>query len=303
VLILQRLLSLCNEHTNATGFTKREIAKWPPIKRRNIETKSIDTALRRFIKHGIIFSPGASSKGKRLYRIKHSDWAIAYIEGDKEKPWLPLTPTPDDTTFLEIDEHREHFNVQLTQEWFDILKQKALENNNQFTWGTKNRSIKVSVNGRSYKGQVWIGPYWRTDAKKYFGDAFLEYLTDLDNRGLRRGDFCLPVGMKGERITLGGRPTQWSASHYEAQLDVRAAKNDKNLRDGLNGVVNQADFNIRMLDGMDALLEALERQGNTQTETAEALKSVLELLKNEKKEPDYIRDSQEKTDRFDHSYR
>ena len=296
-------MSLCSEHTSAVGFTKKDIARWPPIRQRKVESKSIDTALIRFIKHGIVFSPGANSKGKRLYRIKHSDWAIAYIQGDKEKPWLPLTPTPEDTTFLEIDEHRDHFNIQLTQEWFKILKQVAVESNNQFTWGTKSGSIKISVNGKAYKGQVWVGPYWRTDAKKYFGEAFYEYLADQDRRGMRRGDFCLPVGMKGERITLGGRPTQWSASHYEAQLDVRAAKNDQNLRDGLNGLVNQADFNIKMLDKMDAFLEALEKQGETQTKIAETLNSLLDAInKKPIPEPEYIQEPQEKDDKYDHSY-
>lgn len=295
-------MTLCNEQTSAIGFTIDDIARWPPIKRRATERQSINTALRRFIKHRIVFSPGTNSKRKRLYKIKHSVWALAYIEGDKDKPWLPLTPTPKDTSFLEIDEHRDHFDVQLTQEWFDILKQMANENNNQFTWGTASRSIKLSVNGKAFRGQVWIGPYWRTDAKKYFGDAFYEYLADLDRRGERRGDFCLPVGMKGKRITLGGRPAQWSASHYEAQLDVRARKNDQNLRDGLNGVVDQADFNIRMLDSMDAILASIEKQGDTHTEIVNALNKLTDLIDKSKPEPEYIRDSDAKDDRGNIAY-
>jgi hypothetical protein len=84
--------------------------------------------------------------------------------------------------------------------------------------------------------------------------------------------------MKGERLTLGGRPTQWSSSHYTAQLDIRAKKNDKNLRDGMNGLTDQGTFNIRILDTFDAILETLTKQGEVQTRNTQALEKLVKLL-------------------------
>ena len=59
VLTLKRLLSLCNEHTTARGFTEDEIARWPPIRDRKPKRNSVNKALHRFISIGIVFSPRA----------------------------------------------------------------------------------------------------------------------------------------------------------------------------------------------------------------------------------------------------
>jgi len=291
VIALRRLLSLCNEHTSAAGFTIDDMARLPTLKDRGIKRNSILQAMNRFSKLKIVFSPGSNSKGQRIYRISNTEWANAYIEGDKSKPWLSLTPTPPINEFPEKDEHRDHFDIELTAEWFDILQRNGEVKNNQWTW--RHRSFTISVNGSSLLGQLYIKPYWRTDIKRYFGQEFYDYIIDLDTRGLRQGDFCLPFGMKGERITLGGRPTQFSASHYSAQLDVRAKKSDKNARDGLFGVTDQANFNIRILDTMDALKEEMRELGEFLKESSgtsieimkaqnENMKMIAKLLANGK---------------------
>lgn len=279
-LILKRLLSLGSEHTAASGFTLDQIARWPPIASRKPKRDSISKALRRFVFIGIAFSPGVNQKGEPLFRIKNSEWAMAYIEGDKDKPWLPLTPTPPSDGFTEFDEHRDHYDVELRPEWFNVLQKHGREKNNQWTWNTD--SFTLSVNGKSLRGQLFFGPYWRTDIKKYFGQGFLDYLLQSEPRG----DFCLPLDLRGERINLGGRPTQFSASHYQAQLDIRAKKGDSNLRDGLLALTNQADFNVRVLDSLDAIHDVLKTQGDVQTKTAEALQNLVKLL-SPKVEPEY----------------
>jgi hypothetical protein len=205
---------------------------------------------------------------------------LAYIEGDKDKPWLPLTPTPPSDGFTEFDEHRDHFDIRLEPEWFTVLQKHGSEKNGQWTW--KARSFTLSVNGRSLKGQLFYGPYWRTDIKRFFGQGFLDYLMGLEPRG----DFCLPLDLRGERITLGGRPTQFSASHYQAQLDIRTKKGDSNLRDGLLGLTSQADFNVRILDSLDAIHDVLKAQGEVQTRATESLEKLLTLL-SPKVEPEY----------------
>lgn len=272
VLALKRLVSLTNEHPMAIGFTLDQIASWPPLKAKGVERDSVNKALHRFSTLGISFSPGVNFNRQKLFRIKNNEWANAYIEGDPDKPWLPLTPTPPGNAFPVVDEHKDHFDVELTQEWFAIVKRYASVSNNQYTWHHK--SFTISVNGSSLKGQVYIRPFWRTDIEKVFGKGFLDYLMKQD----LSGDFCLPLGVKGERISLGGRPTQFSSSHFPAQLDVQCKKSDKNVREGLYAVTDQAAFNIKVLDTFDALLETLTKQGEVQTRNTEALEKLVKLL-------------------------
>ena len=99
----------------------------------------------------------------------------------------------------------------------------------------------------------------------------------MESKGLMRGDFCLPLSIKGGRIQIGGRPTQISASHYQAQLDIRCAKNDSNIREGILALTNQADFNTRILDIMDAILELLAKQGEAQKRIAELLEKLMQF--------------------------
>ena len=275
-LILKRLLSLCNEHTTSEGFTLDQIASWPPIRARNVKRDSINKALRRFLSLGIILSSRAIFKNKPLFRIKNSEWAIAYIEGDKNKPWLPLTPRVGSDDFPDVDKHRPHYPIQLTEPWFDMLRRLANEKSNEYTLATK--EFTISVNGSSFKGTLYVKPYWRTGVQKVFGQAFLDYVLSLDQKGMKRGDFCLPLDVKGERFTIGGRPTQFSASHYPAQLDVRASDKDSHIKDGLYALTNQADFNVRVLDMFDSLLETLTKQSQAQTRNTEALEKLVKLL-------------------------
>lgn len=306
ILVLKRLLSLCNERATAIGFTIDEIAKWPPIRKAGIKRNSIYQAIHRFVKLEIAFSPGLNSKRKPLFRIRHTDWANAYIEGDAQKPWLTLTPTPLVAEFPVVDEHRDHFDIELTLEWFEVLKRHAQIKNNQYTW--RHKSFTISVNGVSLLGQLYIKPYWQSEIKRHFGQDFFEYITDMDRRGLRQGDFCLPLGMKGERLTLGGRPTQFSTSHWSPQLDVRAKKSDHNVRDGLYGLTNQGDFNIRVLDAMDALKAELQEIGDFLRGSTEKnlefmngvnanMKTIADLLKTAKEgEAEYQGKPQERED-------
>ena len=272
ILALKRLVSLSNEHPTAIGFTLDQIASWPPLRAKGVERDSVNKAVHRFLSLQIAYSPGMNQSGKKLFRIINNEWANAYIEGDPTKPWLPLTPTPPSNAFPVVDEHKDHFDVELTREWFAIVKRYASVANNQYTW--KHKSFTISVNGSSLKGQVYIRPYWRTDIEQVFGKGFLDYLMKQD----LSGDFCLPFGVKGERISLGGRATQFSASHFPAQLDVQCKKSDKNVREGLYAVTDQAAFNIKVLDTFDALLETLTKQGEVQTRNTEALEKLVRLL-------------------------
>jgi hypothetical protein len=283
-LILKRLLSLCNEHSTSKGFTLDQIASWPPIRARNVKRDSINKALRRFVALGIVLSGRASFKNKPLFRIKNPEWAIAYIEGDKDKPWLPLTPPVPTDEFPDVDKHRPHYPIKLTNEWFDKVKRHGQEKANEFTLRAK--EFTISVNGKSLKGTLYIKPYWRTGVQKFFGQEFLDYILSMDSKGMKRGDFCLPLDVKGERFTIGGRPTQFSASHYPAQLDIRASDKDSHIKDGLYALTNQADFNVRVLDMFDALLETLNKQGEVQTRNTEALEKLVKLL-SPKPEPEY----------------
>jgi hypothetical protein len=273
---MQRILSLGNEHPDAIGFTIDDILKWPVFRLRNAKRNSVRVALYRFIKLGIVFSPSPSSSGPRLFKVKNSALARSYIEGDRERPWLSLAPTPSSSQFCEFDEHRDHFNVQLTKEWFERVKDKCEVNNNQYTFRAK--AFTLSVNGKSYAGQLFTRPYWRTEAKRQIGDDFYQYLADKESKGGFEGDFCLPIGVKGQRFTIGGRPTQFSASHYPAQLDVRRSKSDSHIIEGLKALINQADFNTRTLDFEDAVLETLKRQGETQSTIAEAIQKLVRLF-------------------------
>ena len=273
VHVLQRLLSLGNEHPDRRGFTIDDIIKWPVFKKRNTPRNSIGHALKRFLGLQIAFSPGINTTGDRLYRIKNSQWAMAYIARDVEKPWIPLTPTPAPTEFSEFNEHRDHFPVVLTAEWFARIRGVCESSNGQFTFRTK--AFTLSVNEKSLRGQVFIRPYWREEVKRRIGDDFYQYLASLESKGAMRGDFCLPLDVKGQRFYVGGRPTQFSASHYEAQIDIRASKSDAHIRDGLAALINQADFNTRTLDFEDAVLETLKKQGETETKIVETLQKIV----------------------------
>jgi hypothetical protein len=284
VIALRRLLSLCNEHTSAVGFTIDDIARLPSLKDRKIKRNSIIKAFDRFIKLNIVFSGGTNAKGQRLYRIKNNELANAYIEGDPKKPWLPLTPPVEVDEFPDVDNHRPHYPVQLTKEWFERLKRQAQVKSNEYTLRTK--EFTLSVNGTSFKGTLYIKPYWRTGVQKFFGQDFLDYIMGLDSKGMKRGDFCLPVDVKGERFTIGGRPTQFSSSHYPAQLDIRASDKDSHIKEGLYALTNQADFNVRVLDMFDALLETLNKQGEVQRRNTEALEKLVKLL-TPNAEPEY----------------
>ena len=270
---LQRLLSLCNEHPDIPGFTLDNILKWPVFKLRNTSHNSMDHAMKRFVKLNIVSSPGHNTSGKMLYRVKNIQWAIAYIENDPDKPWIPLTPTPRPDQFADYDEHRPHFAVSLTTDWFARIRGICTTNNGQCTLRTK--SFTLSVNSKSLKGQIFLRPYWREDIKKKIGEDFYQYIAALESKGAMRGDFCLPLDVKGQRFYVGGRPTQISASHYEAQLDVRASQGDQHIRDGLAALINQADFNTRTLDFEDAVFETLKKQGEVQSKIAESLQKIV----------------------------
>ena len=259
VHVLQRLLSLGNEHPDRPGFTIDDVIKWPVFKKRGTPRKSVGKALDRFIDLAIVFSPGSNGPGKRLYRVKNPEWAMAYIAGDNEGPWQPVTPTPSSDQFCDFDEHREHLDVRLTRKWFERIKERCEVNNNQYTLRTK--AFTLSLNGKSYAGQIFTRHYWRSEVKHQIGEDFYQYLADKELKEGLQGDFCLPIGVMGQRFTIGGRSTQFSASHYPAQLDIRRSKNDSHIIDGLAALVNQADFYTRVLDSQDAIRKVLEKQG------------------------------------------
>ena len=135
-----------------------DVYKWPVFRHRNIKRNSVQVALSRFVKMGICCSPGFDTSGRRLYRVKNPEWAIAYIEGDDEKPWLRLTPTPPTEGFLETNEHRDHFDVRLSKESFDRIENKAEVSNNQYT--LRKKTFTLSVNGKSLAGQLFVRPFW-----------------------------------------------------------------------------------------------------------------------------------------------
>jgi len=110
---------------------------------------------------------------------------------------------------------------------------------------------------------------------------------------------CLPVSVVGQRFSIGGRLTQFSASHYPAQLDIRRSKDDSHIVDGLLGLINQADFNTRSLDFQDAVLETLKKQGEVQSKTAEAIQKLIRIFFPQS-EQSYQASSQ---DRGDFAYR
>lgn len=268
-------MSLCSEHTTARGFTVDDIARWPVFRQRNIKRNSIDKALRRFVARGIAYSPGVNAKGQRLFKVRNSEWAMTYIQGGPEKPWLSLTPTPRPDGFLEYDEHRNYLPVRLTQEWFDRIQHKCELKSNQYT--LRRETFTLSINGKSYSGQMFLRPGWQCEVQREMGYDIFQYLTDMESKGTMRGDFCLPLSVKGGRIMIGGRPTQFSTSHYQAQLDIRCAKNDPHIREGLLALTNQADFNTRVLDLQDAILQILTKQGDVQERTAEMLEKLVQV--------------------------
>lgn len=273
---LQRILSLGNEHPSTIGFTLDDIARWPVFKKRNVPRKSIHKAAERFVKLGILSSVGINANGKNLYRIRRIDWANAYIERSSEKPWIPLTPTPENGDFSDYDEHRDHFDIELTREWFERVRGHCVAKNGQHTLRTK--AFTLSINEKSLKGQLFIRAYWRSEVKKYLGDEFYDYVVRLEGRGAMRGDFCVPIDVKGARFYIGGRPTQISASHYEAQLDVRRCRDDDHIKDGLLGLINQADFNTRILDHIEATQQVLAKQNEVQTRILEQLEKITQKM-------------------------
>jgi len=276
VRVLQRLLSLTNEAPEALGFDLARIMAWPPIRNRKPPRDSVRTALVRFCHLGIAVSPGLNAEGHRLWKIKNQAWAVAYIERDPDRPWLPLTPTPPTDGFLEFDEHRDHFDITMTQDSFKTVQRYGTENRNQWTW--RHKAFTISVNGSSLMGQIFIKPYWRSAILASFGQGFLDYLVALETKGSRRGDFCLPIDMKGQRFTIGGRPVQFSASHYPAQVDVRRSQGDVNIKEGLEAMTKQWDFNVRVLDQLAQLTEALVHQGDIQTRMSESLVQIAKVL-------------------------
>ncbi len=289
-----RLLSLTNEHTSSRGFTVDDIAKWPVLRQRNAPRKSIVTALNRFVALQIAESPGVDSRGRRLYRVKNTTWANAYIEGDKEKPWITPNPHPQGATFLDHDDHRDHFDIIAPSEVIERVKRYCEKKNGQLT--LRNKAFTLSINEQSGRGQLFVRAYWRSEVKKWLGDDFYASLILKEAQGQMRGDFCLPIDVKGQRFTIGGRPTQFSASHYPAQLDIRAAKGDDHIRDGLLALTNQADFNTRMLDYMDGVLEVLKAQGNAITRIAEQFEQLLKAAGVAKGEGEYRPGVQEPND-------
>jgi hypothetical protein len=274
--VLQHLLSLCNEHPDRSGFTADEVHRWPLLKKRGTPRKSVVKALERFVRLKIASSPGLDRSGKRLYRVINPELARAYIARDKDRPWLPLTPTLLSRQFPDSDEHRDHFNIRLTKEWFERIKARCAVNNNQYT--LRSKGFTLSINGESCAGQLFTKRYWRTFVKREIGEDFYQYLADLESKGGLRGDFCLPIGMKGQRFTIGGRTCQFSASHYEAQVDIQASKCDRNLRDGMAALFNQADFNTKTLDFQDAVLETLKKQGEVQSRSAVAIEKLVQMF-------------------------
>lgn len=301
VFVLMRLLDLCNQHPDTPGFTLAHILKWPIFKKRKTPLDSAGIALARFDKLGITASFVDGVSGVRHYKIKDASLARAYIENDPKKPWRPLTPTPPTEVFPEFDEHRDHFDVQLSMSQFEAIRDRATVDNNQYTLRVK--EFTLSVNGKSLSGQLFVRPYWRTKVKAVLGEEFYAYIVEQEVRGGMRGDFALPLDVVGGRFTIGGRPTQFSASHYPAQLDVRRSRDDKNIVDGLYALTNQADFNTKTLDFQDKVLDVLTRQGDVQTKMTEVLvrmEKKLDVALEPKGEQPYA--PPEKPDKWDTSF-
>lgn len=240
----------------------------------------------RFERFGIVHSPGVSPSGRRLYQVKDRELAMAYIARDPGRPWQSLSPTPPSHSLLEYDEHRSHFNVKLTLEQFEQIRSNpdVHVKNNQYT--LRRETYTLSVNGKSHAGQVFVRTGWEAGVKQDLGESVYDYLAGLESEGSMKGDLCIPIGIKGNRFTIAGRPTQFSASHYRAQLDIRRVKNDTCIIEGVLAVTNQIEFNTRMLDFNDKILRMLEKQGEVQEKTGAMLTRLLKVLSSDS-EPAY----------------
>ncbi len=244
------------------------------------------------------------------YRLKNPSWAIAYIQGDRTKPWLSLPPHPPEVSWQVQNKHRLAYDVQLTQGDFEKARQIGEFSPNPRNGGqvvVKRKEFSLSVNARTGRGEVYLFQGWDAGILRYFSQEFHQFLANQVSQKSGREHISLPVEYVNNRIKVGGSDVVLAGSHYPIELDLQGLESDMKGKKIVQLLTDQMLFN-RTIIGMEGSLDRMESglvqlSGNllklaeTQAKTNELLDKLINGKKPEP-EPPYTPPSEDDDSNF-----
>jgi len=292
-------------------LTLDDILKASGIARRHPKRKSVAKELDRHIASGFVERVRMDDGKTWGFRLKNPSWAIAYIQGDKNKPWLSLPPKPPEVSWQLQNRHRPAYDLQLTQADFEKARQMGEFTPNARNGGqvvVKRKEFTLSVNARTGRGEIYLFQGWDAGILRYFSAELHQFLANQVSKKSGREHISLPVEYVNNRIKVGGSDVVLAGSHYPIELDLQGLESDMKGKKIVQLLTDQMLFN-RTIIGMEGSLDRMESglvqlSGNllklaeTQAKTNELLDKLVNGRKPE--EPPYQPPSEDKRD---YSYR
>lgn len=286
----------------ADAFTVDELIKFPVIRRRDPKRNTVRIYLKRHLTNGIIEKVRLADGKTWAYRVLKPVEAVAFIRGDKKKPWLKVPPNPD-VTFSIQNRHRVTYLVQLRKDDLEAMQRTAEYRPNRRNGGAyllKRKEFTLSVNARTGKGQIWLFNGWDAAVRRIFSAEFHQTLAQLVGNREGQEHFSVPVEFMGKKVRIGGSYLQYCGSHYPFEIDICGPEKDKNKVQAVQMMTDFLEFNKVLLQIRDDLNALLAR--NSMIE-----KGMLELAKNQagivqvlhrtgQKEPEYKSQDQVEAD-------
>ena len=276
-------------------LTLDQILKSSGIAKRNPKRKSIAKELDRHLASGFIERTRMDDGKTWGYRLLNPSWAIAFIQGDKTKPWLSLPPKPPEVAWQIQDKHRLTYDVQLTQADFEKARQIGEFTPNPRNGGqvvVKRKEFTLSVNVRTGRGEAWLFQGWDAGILRYFSPELHQFLADQVSKKSGREHISLPVEYVNNRIKVGGMDVVLAGSHYPIELDLQGLQSDMKGKKIVQLLTDQMLFN-RTIIGMEGSLGRIESglvllSGNLLklAETQAKTNELLDRLINGKPKPD-----------------
>lgn len=245
------------------------------------------------------------------FRLKNPTWAIAYIQSDKNKPWLSLPPKPPETAWQVQDIHRKAYDVRLTRWDLDKAKEIGESTPNPRNGGqvvVKRKEFTLSVNSRTGRGEVYLFQGWDAGILRYFSQELHQSLADQVSKKTGREHISLPIEVANQRIKVGGSDVVIAGSHYPLELDLQGLESDVKGKKVVQLLTDQMLFN-RTIIGIEGSLDRMESglvqlSGNLLklAETQAKTNELLDRLINGKPKPDDTPYKPTKEDSHDHFY-
>ncbi len=230
------------------------------IAKRKAKRKSVAKELDRHIASGFIEPVKMDDGRTKGFRLLNPTWAIAFIQGDKNKPWLSLPPKPPEVAWQVQNKHRLAYDFQLTQTDFEKAKLIGMFKPNERNGGqivVKRKEFTLSVNARTGRGEAYLFQGWDAGVLRYFSPELHQFLANEVSNKTGREHISLPVEYVNNRIKVGGSDAVFAGSHYPIEIDLQGLQSDMKGKKIVQLLTDQMLFN-RTIIGMEESLGRIE---------------------------------------------